>query len=84
MKYIDLVNLDGFPDELVSRNNFEDCLGHYSLLGEGLSRKRAHQDFLRCHHMKKQEFRKNIMLLYPDRNEGIDMGTQEVNEVEAN
>ena len=60
MKDIDSVNLDDLPDEPVSSNNFEDCLDHYYLLGEGLSRKSVHQD--------KQKFRKNILLLDPNRN----------------
>ena len=74
------VNIDDLPNEPVSSSNFEDCLGHYSLLGEGLSWKSAHHELLKCYHMKKQEFRKNILLSHLDRNEGVEMGTQEVSE----
>ena len=61
MKDMDSVNVDDLQDEPVSSNNFEDFIGHYSLFGEGLSRKYAHQDLLRCHHLKR-DFRKKIAI----------------------
>ena len=58
MKDLDSVNLDDLPNEPVSSSNFEDFLGHYSLLGEELSRKSAHHELLKCYNIKIQEFRK--------------------------
>ena len=74
------VNLEDLPDRPASSNNFEDYLGFYNLLGNSLNRKSTPDEIEQMLRSKKSKFRKDTLAAHPDQNNGVDKGSQEINE----
>ena len=61
-------------------NNFENYLRFYNVLGADLSRTLTDEEISAAYDREKKSFRKNILQAHPDRNCGIDKGTQNITE----
>ena len=81
IKDLNDINLDKLPDKPVNNSNFEDYLGYYSLIGVDLDRKSSPSDIYKQCRIKKSNYRKDILAAHPDQNNGIDKGSQKINEI---
>ena len=74
------LDVEEIPDPAPTCNNFEDYLGFYNVLGADLSRTSTDEEISAAYDREKKSFRKNILQAHPDRNGGIDKGTQNITE----
>ena len=65
----------------MNNSNFEDYLGYYSLIGMDLDRKSSLSDIYKQCRIKKSNHRKDILAAHPDQNNGVDKGSQKINEI---
>ena len=74
------MSLDELPDDTTSNSNFDDFLGFYYAADCKLPRTSSLEEIQKCWRDKKKSYMKGILLAYPDRSNGIDMGFQQENE----
>ena len=81
------MDLDEFPDPMPptqTNNDFEDHMSHYDKLSIGcaqpLSRVSTSSQIHEACESKKKRFMEDIRKAHPDQNQGVDGGTQDINE----
>ena len=74
---------DHFSDVIVSlpvMDNFEDYLGYYNTLGNGMCRSSTNDDLMKAYEKCRQAYCKELLAAHPDKNNGVDKGTQLINQ----
>ena len=78
---LNYINLDELPNKPASNNNFKDYLGYYSLIGMDSDWKSLPSGICKQCRIKKSNHQKDILAAHLDENNGIDKGSQKINEI---